>query len=162
MVAATHDIHSHAEAPAPTLRAVLFEVGDALCAIEITDVLEVTRVGKVTRVPHAAPRVVGATNVRGRVIPLIDFRELCEIATEDRADAARLIIVRDGENAVGLIVDRVLQTTTLEPGDDADCASHCARQFSLMGRMWFDERIVVVVDTAKLLAGAEHAAEKES
>jgi purine-binding chemotaxis protein CheW len=74
----------------------------------------------VTRVPHAPAGLLGLTNLRGGVLPVISFAHLLG-RDEPPATAASRIVVTDGASPVGLLVDciaslgRDANARTVEP-----------------------------------------------
>lgn len=73
-------------------------------AIESRWILEVTKCGRVSRVPGADPAMIGITNLRGDLLPVFDVgRRL--VGTSDRSLAGHLIVLGEQEPDFGLLVD---------------------------------------------------------
>ena len=83
---------------------VVVEVGARRLGIPAARVREVAAVSTVTPVPTAPPPVVGLTQLRGHIIPVLD------LATPVRAPRPKdsLIVVELGPARAALLVDRVL------------------------------------------------------
>ena len=101
-----------APAPGPELHLLTFVLDREEFGIPVTQVREVIRVCEITRVPQAPPHVRGVTNLRGRILAVV---ETC---------ASRLGLPppmpprrpaswwwRCGSGVLGLLVDRVSQVT---------------------------------------------------
>ncbi len=81
-------------------------------ALNVLQIKEIISYSKVTEVPLSIPEVLGVTNIRGNVIPVVDLgvrlgiRDNCDIT-----DRTSIIIVENRENdemfEVGLVVDLV-------------------------------------------------------
>ena len=54
---------------------VVFRLGEDYFAMHISNVSEIIRLQKMTPVPKAPSFVEGVTNLRGRVIPVMDLRK---------------------------------------------------------------------------------------
>jgi purine-binding chemotaxis protein CheW len=94
---------------------VLFRVGTADYVVAASDVLHLDSFTGATRVPGAAPYVAGLVQIRGRVIPLIDLRLRFGLpATESTLDS-RVVVVKKGERAVGLLVDSAREVVKITP-----------------------------------------------
>lgn len=96
-----------------------FFVSDNQFAARATDVSEVFRRPKITRVPNGPPSLLGIAGLRGSAAPVVSLSKL--LGGEDNpSDEGRLLLL-GGDQPVGLAVDRVGVLTTLpaaveEPG----------------------------------------------
>ena len=89
-------------------RRLVFRVGQQCYEIEAAQVLEVLRVGPITRVPNGPAALRGIANLRGRPMPVLSIMEI--IGEPDSASHQYgKIIVYDHDGAVGLLVDDVLK-----------------------------------------------------
>jgi twitching motility protein PilI len=99
-----------AEERAPEIWAgVLFVVGDArfLAPLEaVCELLEVPR--DITLVPGAKPWVVGVANNRGTLLPIFDLQAFLFGASSGRSPRQRVLVVRQGELPLGLLVGEVI------------------------------------------------------
>src|SRR5215813_3657652 len=84
-----------------------FHVGNLFLGIEVQQVQEVIRYLEMTRVPLAADAVMGLINLRGQIVTAIDLRRRLQIAPRPFDEQPMNVVVRDGENAVSLLVDRI-------------------------------------------------------
>lgn len=90
-------------APPAQARLLTFTLGGQRYGLRSEAVDEIVRVQRLTRVPHAPPALLGLTNLRGSVLPVLSLARLLQ----DRADSATRIIVINDEEPVGLAVDQV-------------------------------------------------------
>jgi purine-binding chemotaxis protein CheW len=121
-----------------------FELGGETYALPIAGVREVLKVGAVTEVPRADPRVLGLINVRGEMLPLYDVKVGLQLASAypmvrsgaDVPRQARVVLVLDAEGDAGILVDRVVGTVRLNlsqlesaplPGRDRTAIAGLAR-----------------------------------
>lgn len=86
-----------------------FMIGTELYGIDIHAIQEIDRMQSVTKLPKSLPFVEGVINLRGSIIPIVDMsrRFGAEPVNVDRR--TRIIIVRIGAQAVGLIVESVTE-----------------------------------------------------
>jgi purine-binding chemotaxis protein CheW len=84
-----------------------FHVDDLFLGIDVQQVQEVIRYQEMTRVPLAPVAIRGLINLRGQIVTAIDLR--CWLGLPPRAagELPMNVIVRDGSNAVSLLVDRI-------------------------------------------------------
>jgi purine-binding chemotaxis protein CheW len=75
-------------------------------ALPMDAVAEVGRVPAVTRVPGTAPWVSGVTNWRGRILGVLDLRDLLGVPREGTGEPRLVVLSRNG-TTVGVVADRV-------------------------------------------------------
>jgi purine-binding chemotaxis protein CheW len=92
--------------------------------IEILKVQEILSVPRITRVPRSLNFVKGVTNLRGKIIPLVDLRLKFALPERQYDDKTCIIVVNisraEQTLALGIIVDTVLdvidfQAVEIEP-----------------------------------------------
>ena len=93
---------------------VSFELAHERFAIPVDPVRQVVRVSAITRVPHAPRPIRGVTNLRGRVIPVIDLRLRIGLPEGTIDRATRVISVASKGRLIGLLVDAVHQVMHLD------------------------------------------------
>jgi len=105
-----------ATAGAPQLHLVTFALGAEEYGIRVNQVREVIRVGEITRVPQAPAHVRGVTNLRGRILPVVEIRTRLGLDPAVVTPRSRVVVVEAHERVLGLLVDAVLQVAKL-PGE---------------------------------------------
>jgi purine-binding chemotaxis protein CheW len=88
---------------------VSFTLGGEIFSLPVSHVREILRVSSITRVPHAPESVRGVTNMRGRVLPVVDLRIRLGLASADVTDHSRILVVSSQGRLIGLLVDSVDQ-----------------------------------------------------
>lgn len=144
-----------------------FTVGNEEFCVDILKVQEIIRMMGITKIPNAPDYAEGVINLRGRVIPVIDFRKRFNlpVAAEENDESRRIVVVDIVGNTIGLIVDEVSQVIKLE----SDCVSPTPETvkssggacFSGIGRL--GEKLIILLDVEGMfddgeLAWAEEAA----
>ena len=94
-----------------TIRAAIISMGGELLTIDLRNVREVFIVESITPVPGMPSGLVGVTNLRGTVIPLLDLRPMFALNTD--ATLRYAVVVKHGNWQVGLLVDTVPEIRTL-------------------------------------------------
>lgn len=93
------------------MRAAIVSIGGELFTIDLQTVREVFVVESITPVPGMPSGLVGVTNLRGTVIPLLDLRGMFGLATDGAMKYA--VVVQHGNWQVGVLVDTVPEIRTL-------------------------------------------------
>lgn len=109
----------------------------------------------ITKVPNAPEYVAGLINLRGKVIPIIDFRKRCKLygGTELDNQHKRIVVTSVGEKTVGLIVDKVSQVLKLEKGKidpTPDVVKGVNSEF-ISGVGQNDDTLLILLDLEKLI-----------
>lgn len=118
-------------------------------ALPLTQVEQIIRLGRVTRIPHTAPYVYGIISRQGITVPLIDLRRRLELPAGEMAEETRVVIAQTkpappkGESTlIGLIVDAVDGIIS-----EADAtASNAADMSALPIAERFCTRLITVTD----------------
>ncbi len=84
-----------------------FKIGDEEYAVEISCVIEVIGMQKITHVPDMPLFVKGVINLRGQVIPITDIRMRFGMETREYDDRTCIVVVNVSDTFVGIVVDTV-------------------------------------------------------
>jgi purine-binding chemotaxis protein CheW len=138
-------------------RFVVFRLGEEHYGLPITAVDEVVRRPEtLTRIPHAPEFVVGAMNLRGAVLPVIDQRR--RFGTEGSQVGGRIVVVTiDGVRA-GFAVDAVSEVLPIPAADLSpapELAAGGTRVFDRVARVERGGRMILLIDPRALLDAAE-------
>ena len=94
-----------------TVRAAIISLSGEIFTIDLKNIREVFVVESITPVPGMPSGLVGVTNLRGTVIPLIDLRPMFALNADEMLPYA--VVVKHGNWQVGVLVDTVPQIRTL-------------------------------------------------
>jgi purine-binding chemotaxis protein CheW len=146
---------SSAEAPSvgPELHLVTFALDGEEFGIPIGQVREVIRVTEITRVPQARQHVRGVTNLRGRILAVVEIRTRMGLSRAEITPGSRIVVVGVHDRTLGILVDGVSQvvkvpakTVALAPEEvlsaSADYITGVAR---------WNSRLIILLDLEKLL-----------
>ena len=141
---------------------VTFMLGAEEYGIPISQIQEIDRLAKITKVPKAAEFIEGITNLRGEVIPVLDTRKRFELEVKPSDDRTRIIIVDLGGVKTGLVVDSVREVLNLARKDIAPppeaIGSGIDQQFiSGIGKVDAGKRMIVLLDVERILSRQEQA-----
>jgi purine-binding chemotaxis protein CheW len=128
-----------------------FHLDRLLFGVEVGKVQEVIRYQEMTRVPLASSVVAGLINLRGQIVTALDLRKRLELAERTSDRLPMNVVVRNGEEAVSLLVDEI--GDVLEVEDEAfetppETLKGNARDL-IRGAYKLKERLLLVLDTEK-------------
>jgi purine-binding chemotaxis protein CheW len=89
------------------LQLVSFKLGQEEFAVDILIVNEIIRLMQITPVPHAPHFIEGVINLRGRVLPVVNFRKRFHMPEIGQTDKTRIIVMIWENQFVGFLVDSV-------------------------------------------------------
>lgn len=122
-----------------------FVLADEHYALPLTSIREILKLPPVTEVPRAPSDIMGIVSVRGRVTTVIDLRRRLRMPESPVTKSTRVLLVDDGREILGVLVDGVLSVVRLKDeelelaanvgGDTADYVLGIGRpQFKSTGR----------------------------
>ena len=136
-----------------SLLILTFLLDGSVFGIDMYEVQEVMRVGKITPVHSAPTYVAGVYNLRGQIITVIDLRLRLELGRENDDLDRRMIIVKWKEELIGLLVDRISDTATTDPDRFALSPANMngVTSCNLRGIFQSNEHLVGVLDLDAVL-----------
>lgn len=144
---------------------VTFKLGDELYGIDIMKVKEIILLGAITRVPSVPEYIEGATNLRGRVIPVIDLRKRLGLKVSDYTEQTRIIVLNLANRTIGVIVDavsEVLRVHSSEIEETPPGIAGAGREF-LRGLVKRENNLLIVLEIEQIIeTQALQIATKES
>lgn len=93
---------------------VVFAIEKQLCALSIKEVVEIIRIQPITEVVNDRDYINGVINLRGSIIPVVQLRMRYKLPIVPFNKKTRIIIIRNEDEGIGLIVDEVLMVTHIE------------------------------------------------
>jgi purine-binding chemotaxis protein CheW len=132
---------------------LVFRLGKDRFGLLVADIREVMRVGPITRVPQAPFSVVGVTDLRGRVIPVVDLRARFGFDPVEVDEQSRIIVLDAEGRLIGLLVDGVDRVTRIMPSQKTDPETTDDDQLDAVVALysWKDEQLRLL-EVGKLLA----------
>lgn len=143
------------EGPSEEIRQlVIFTLAGEYFGLAIDRVESIIKPQAITIVPHARPYVVGVTNLRGTILPVIDLRRRFRLTAGEQTEDQRIVVVLFNNEKIGLMVDSVTQVLRLpqaaiEPPPPIVTA-FVASAF-VTGIAKVEERLVILLDLEKTL-----------
>lgn len=132
---------------------VTFILAGEVYSLPVTHVHEILRITSITRVPHAPHGVRGLTNMRGKVLPVVDLRVCLGIDAIPLQVQSRVLVVTSRGRWIGLLVDAVQQVERIDRDavqpPPADVMTAQSRY--IIGVIQIASRLVILLDVDALL-----------
>jgi purine-binding chemotaxis protein CheW len=139
---------------------VVLELAGEHYGVEIGKVQEIIRMQPITKVPNAPAFVEGVTNLRGRVIPVLDLRQRFGFAAGEQTRRSRIVVAELGRHTVGMVVDGVSEVLMIPAAavEPPSVLVTTADSEYLKGVAKLDDRLVLLLALDRVLSGTEEAA----
>ena len=92
---------------------VVFELGSEYFGVDIAKVESIIKMQPITQLPHTLEFVEGVTNLRGKVLPVIDLRKRFALESREADKNSRIIVVCVEQIEIGMVVDAVSEVMTI-------------------------------------------------
>ncbi len=134
----------------------VFHVGGEEFGIEILHVQEIIRVPQLTYVPNAPSFINGVTNLRGKIIPVIELRKRFDLEPALPDKQTRVIVLEINGIVVGFMVDSVSEVLRV-PGVSIEQPPRLrgVKQEYVSGVARFNDRLLILLDLDRLMKDAE-------
>jgi purine-binding chemotaxis protein CheW len=155
-----------AATPAPAPRAavkehepqlVIFVLASEHYGVGISAVDSIIKLQPITFVPHAPAFVEGVTNLRGKVLPVVDLRKRFGLPIGEATKETRIVVTQVGGLGVGMMVDRVSEVLRV-PAEAIEPPSPLVTTVDsafITGIAKVDDRLVILLDLEQVLSPGE-------
>jgi purine-binding chemotaxis protein CheW len=144
---------TEAPRPSPELHLVTFALDREEFGIPIEQVREVIRVGEITRVPQARLHVRGVTNLRGRVLAVVEIRTRMGLPAAEITPRSRVVVVGVHDRILGILVDGVSQVVKVPAETIAPAPEEVLSPGTdyITGVARWNSRLIMLLDLEKVL-----------
>lgn len=147
------------EQPEGDLQVLTFSIAGEEYGTNILQVREIKSWVGATPLPGVPAWVRGVMNLRGTVIPIIDMREMFELAASDTPDEAVVIVVcvthGSEVRTAGLLVDSVSEVYNLAAEQvQPPPQFRQSEQRSVIGLATVEEKMLILLDVPAVLGSA--------
>lgn len=132
---------------------IAFRVGKQEFSINVTSVREIRGWTSATILPKAPRYIRGVINLRGAVLPIVDFAVRLGLPTAEPTARNVIIVVQIEQKQIGLLVDAVSDIITLDHNNiqpTPDVSSDAVSTF-LRGLLPVDGRMISLVSLDHVL-----------
>lgn len=138
---------------------VIFELGAEHFGIDIASVEGINKMLDITKIPKAPVYMLGITNLRGSVLPVIDLQKRFGMPEQEQTSETRIVVANMDGVKIGMVVSAVSEVLTIEDSviePPPPMVSNINSEF-ISGVAKIDKRLVILLDLAKVLTVDEKA-----
>ena len=138
---------------------VVFELGSEDFGVDIAVVESIIKMQPITRMPHSPTFVEGVTNLRGKVLPVIDLRRRFGLESRAADKNSRIIVINVNGTEIGMTVDGVSEVLTIpeEAVEPTPPLTVTVDSTFITGIAKLDGRLVILLDLDQVLSSNEQA-----
>jgi purine-binding chemotaxis protein CheW len=135
---------------------VIFTLGKELYGVTIHAVESIIKLQSITQVPRTAAFILGVTNLRGTVVPVLDLRRRFNLPNCENTANTRIVIVNAEGSKVGIVVDEVTEVlkvsrNAIQPPPPMSTTIESA---FINGIARINDHLVILLDLEKVLASS--------
>lgn len=91
-----------------------FEADNQYFAVPIDVVNRIIGIQEITRIPKQSPYVKGVINLRGQIVPIVDFRSRLNLEETEYNERTTIVITERDNMFIGYIVDDVNEVMNID------------------------------------------------
>lgn len=124
--------------------------------IPILKVQEIIKIPQITKMPGVPFYVEGVTNLRGRVIPVVNLKRILNLPED--SSGSKVVVISTGKITFGALVDNItgvvnIDEEKIEPAEEF--LQHGQNQIEGVARV--DDRLLIIIDIKKLIPSEDQA-----
>ena len=135
-----------------------FKLNNNEFTIPILKVREIINTPVITPLPQAAHYMKGILNLRDRIIPIVDLKELVTArgTAPDGQIGGKIIVITNRNSTFGILVDAITSVINIDEADIEPPEGLLSENMDRVeGVAKFDDRLIILLDTDKLVAQDE-------
>ena len=134
-------------------RVCVFTIDDGYYAVDLRHIREVLPIESITPIPGMPPVVIGMTNVRGSVVPIVDLRLLLGLRPRQLPPFA--VVLRHEGYELAVLVDRSPEIMTVRPDQfelsQSPSQDSAAGRHIVNGTLRINDAVIHILDVAQLV-----------
>ncbi len=145
-------------AESETMKIVVFRLGSNEYGLRVDEVREVLKLQKsdITPLPNAPSYVIGVTNIRGEITPIIDLKGKLGLYEnpEDEKEEKLVMVIEINQQTFGILVDGVndvMQITSDQITPVSTIKKAAAGGDYIDGIIKLDNRLIILLNISSLL-----------
>jgi purine-binding chemotaxis protein CheW len=141
---------------------VLFKLSGEEFGVDIGEVREIIKMESITKIPNTADYIVGAINLRGAIITVINLAKKLGLESRQSDKNTRIIVIELKNSVVGMIVDSATEVLRLR-GDQFQptpqiIGSQSQKRVNsafIAGIGTLKDRMIILLDLKKVIESKE-------
>ncbi|WP_027633883.1 chemotaxis protein CheW [Clostridium hydrogeniformans] len=143
-------------------KVLVFTLDNENYAADIMDIERILEYVTPTIMPDLPLFIEGVINYEDRILPIVNLNKKFNMKSSERTRENKIIVVKDGDTKVGMIVDVVSEVRDINVSQvekAPDIASKVSKRY-IKGLIKNNEKLIIYLDLAKILSDDEKEALK--
>ena len=136
-----------------------FKLSSNEFTIPILKVREIINTPDITPLPQSPDYMKGIVNIRGKIIPVVDLKELIDTKGEapEVKSGGKVIVIINRNTTFGILVDSITSVINIDEADiePPEGFMSDSAMDRVEGVAKFDDRLIILLDTDKLVGQEE-------
>ncbi len=135
------------------LQEVIFKLNSEEFGFDIMNVNEIIKMQPLTTMPDSLAYVLGVTNIRGKVIPILSLKTLLSMPEKEDDEKTRIIVLSLDDKMYGFKVDEVSEIIRIEEDqiELKEALGTDQEESVISGIAKVEDRLIKLVDFKKIL-----------
>lgn len=132
---------------------VIFELGAENFGIDIASVEGINKMLEITKIPRAPSFLLGITNLRGSVLPVIDLQKRFGMSVQEQTSETRIVVANMEGVKIGMVVSAVSEVLTIDDKviePPPPMVSNINSEY-IIGVAKIEKRLVILLDLSRVL-----------
>ena len=136
---------------------VVFGLNFEEFGVNIASVESIIKMQTITRMPLSPYFIEGVTNLRGKVVPVIDLRQRFGLSAKEADKHSRIIVISLNQTEVGMVVDEVSEVLTIpeQAMEPAPGIATTVDSTFISGIAKLEQRLVILLNLERVLSTQE-------
>jgi purine-binding chemotaxis protein CheW len=133
---------------------VVFKINNEEFAFEVVAVESIIKLQAITKIPHAPNYVVGVTNLRGNIVPVIDLKTRLGLSKFEPGIDTRIVVALLQDQKIGMVVDAVSQVIEIEDAqiEPTPRISTSIDSSYIRGIVNIDNELIILLDLERIFS----------
>lgn len=139
------------------IKVLIFKIGEEYYAADIMEVERILGYEEPTVLPDAPIFVEGVINYQGKILPVISLSKKFNIPEEERKSDAKIIVAKENENKIGVIVDVVSEVKDVnldKVEEPPEIVAGISKRY-IKGLIKIEEKIIIFLNLSTILTEEE-------
>ncbi|MCS7202876.1 MAG: protein phosphatase CheZ [Thermodesulfovibrio sp.] len=123
--------------------------------IPILKVQEIINLPQITKMPNAPYYIEGITNLRGRIIPIVNLKKVLGIPEEKLGN--KVIVISSGKITFGAVVDEITGVINIDERMIETTQEIIERNTQIEGVARLNDRVLILLDPKKMIPSEDQS-----
>ncbi|WP_339282725.1 chemotaxis protein CheW [Oceanobacillus sp. FSL K6-3682] len=136
---------------------ILFKLKEQTFAVHVQQIVSIERELSLTKVPRTPDFMMGVTEMRGIMTPIIDLRERLNLGGVEITDQTRTLVVQVDDMQIGMLVDQATEVKDI-PSSLIKSAPKLVGEIKdtfLLGVATIDDELILLLDLEQIIQFTE-------